>query len=45
MIRKLKVIWSKYGIAAAKNGFMNISLEKVEKLYEHFILGIIHWGL
>ena len=39
------MIWNKYGIMVEKNGLMNISLEKVEKLYVLFILKIIHWDL
>lgn len=37
----MEQVWNNGG----KNGLMNISLEKVEKLYVLFILKIIHWDL
>lgn len=38
-------LWEQIWNNGGKNGLMNISLEKVEKLYVHFILMIIHWDL
>lgn len=35
------MMWNKYGMMVAKNVLTNISLEKAERLYVHFILKII----
>ena len=39
------MIWIKLGIMVAKNGLMNISLEKAGKLYVRFISKKICWAL